>query len=1055
MPVGERSRPRRLGPMLAAVVLLSTLVALSALDVAPRALVWEQAHRLLAALIGLVVSFRSWQVARDRVRAVRGWIALGFVIWAGAEGLRLGSLATPDSPLLTLSTVLAACVTVGAAGAYVANLRGKLSDREQLAVYLEAATVCAAITGVLIALVGERALAQPASLPPLIQGALFLNILGATLILDLAVRAELRLRGAYVILLGLALVGGGFVGSSVIAAGTSIAGGTWMFGALISAGVLVVAAGTATWTDREDDRSGYMQVGQGVRGLLPLTTVALSPLLLFEAQDDVGHTLVRLALNLVVGAMMVTAIARQTVLLSERGMVVRSLRNALAYAERRTQQIAGVGRAGRILARAGPTDRALKAIVDLLHERFGYEHVAVYTSDGVDLRRGASRGFADPDGAFDGAGGIVGRVVRTRRPELVPDVRSDPDYRLGAPGVRSEICVPLIADGEFLGILDVESTADIPLDDTDLAAVVAVADQLAGAIALGTERLRLVQEKDFTSAVLDTVGALVIVCDPDDRIVRYNQACADTSGYTMAELATHPSFDFLVPPEAVDLVRTARQDLLHGRSTAIENDWVCRDGSRRRISWSNTAVLDEVGALRYSIASGVDITERQRLAEQLAHRALHDPLTGLANRTLLMDRVAHALMPSRKANLIALLFLDLDDFKAVNDTLGHVVGDRVLIEVGARLQAVLRARDTAARIGGDEFAVLLEDLDDVEGARIVADRIAVALTEPLRLESGDLHVTASVGIATSLDELGGAEDLLRNADLAMYWDKSHGSGHSTVFEPAMFETAVARRDLEQGLWRALELDQFVVLFQPVVDLATGQHVGAEALVRWQHPERGLLGPCEFVTLAEETGQIIQIGQFVLEESCRRAAAWRLASDAPGWVSVNLSGRQFQDERLVEAIERALRASGLPPERLVLELTESNLMHDTPQTMDQLHRINGLGVRIAIDDFGTGYSSLSYLRQFPVDILKIDGSFVETIAIDPTQTAFVSAIVALGESLDLEMIAEGIETGDQARALRGIGCKTGQGYFYARPMPVSELDQCVSSAAVPAGAGLPR
>jgi diguanylate cyclase (GGDEF)-like protein/PAS domain S-box-containing protein len=832
------------------------------------------------------------------------------------------------------------------------------------------------------------------------------------------------------------MLGAGFVGRAAHV--DPQRGAPWLFGALVSAGVLVVALGTASFNDRVDPSRRYAQLAAGLRGLLPLSAIALSPLLLLVAQQPGTAMWMVLTLDAAVGVMVITAVVRQTVLLGDRNVALRRHRDALAEAEKRTQQIEGVEAVGRILASTGPTQAALDSVVTLLFERFGYEFVALYLWDGSVLRHGATRGYDDPFPSFDGTTGIVGRVMRTRRAEFVPDVRLDPDYLEGAPGVRSEICAPLIAEGEFLGTLDVGSTALDPLDVTDLVAVVTVADQLAGAIALGSERQRLVQEKDFIAAVIDTVGVVVIVCDGEGRVVRFNEACAEVSGYTTAELRTHRTFDFLVAPGELEGVHAKLAALRRDQpAVSHENDWVRKDGSHRRLSWSNTAVIDDRGVPRYTIATGVDITARKRLEEQLAHRALHDPLTGLPNRTLLMDRIEQALAPGRVRNLVGLLFLDVDDFKGINDTLGHATGDRVLNEVGARLRASLRPQDTAARVGGDEFAVLLGDLADPREAMVVADRIAAALTVPIAIESGDLHVTASIGVATSAGEVDGAETLLRSADLAMYWVKSHGPGGSTVFEPKMYNAAVERRELESGLRAALDQDQLVVHYQPVIDLRTGARVGAEALLRWRHPERGLLSPNEFLLLAEETGHIIPMGRYVLQEACREARRWQLPGGAQGWVGVNLSARQFQHQGVVEDVEQALRGADLAPDRLVLELTESLLMRDTPDTVARLRRLKQLGVRVAVDDFGTGYSSLSYLRRFPVDILKIDRSFIGGIADDPKQSAFVRAIIALGQSLNLRMVAEGVETAAQRDELREIGCEEGQGDFFAATMAADD------------------
>jgi diguanylate cyclase (GGDEF)-like protein len=426
---------------------------------------------------------------------------------------------------------------------------------------------------------------------------------------------------------------------------------------------------------------------------------------------------------------------------------------------------------------------------------------------------------------------------------------------------------------------------------------------------------------------------------------------------------------------------------------------------------------------------------------ELRHQAFHDPLTNLANRALFRDRVAHSLERSTRAlDSIAVLLLDLDGFKAVNDSYGHAAGDRLLVLVADRLRACVRPSETVARLGGDEFAVLVEDVEDPSEPARVAERVLGALRDAFPVEGRELFIHASVGIAVSAFGTVSADDLLRDADLAMYMAKNRGRNRYELFEPSMHGAAVRRLELEADLRRAVQRDEFVVHYQPIVGLDRPGVARVEALVRWDHPERGMVPPADFIGVAEETGLVIPLGWSVLAEACREAATWppRWGGGAPVGVTVNLSGRQLLDAALPEGVGALLRQSGLPPERLTLEITESVLLEDAEGTIARLHQLKELGVLLAIDDFGTGYSSLSYLARFPVDILKIDRSFVAGIARGAEESALARAIVKLGRTFRLQTVAEGVEDVAQAERLAAMGCDQAQGFHFARPMTAVEL-----------------
>ena len=424
--------------------------------------------------------------------------------------------------------------------------------------------------------------------------------------------------------------------------------------------------------------------------------------------------------------------------------------------------------------------------------------------------------------------------------------------------------------------------------------------------------------------------------------------------------------------------------------------------------------------------------------------ALKDALTGLANRTLFQDRVEHALMRAqRNPGVVAVLFADLDGFKDVNDTLGHAVGDEVLAAVAQRLQASFRAADTAARLGGDEFAVLLEDLDDPQGAVALVERFLEELARPFVLGTGTLTVRASIGIALNRAGTDAAE-LLRNADLAMYTAKAAGRDRYQLFEDGMHAAVVQRVQLEQELERTVAQGELVLHYQPVIALATGRLAGLEALVRWQHPTRGLLGPDEFLPQAEVSGAIVGIGSWVLDEACRQAGRWKARHpEYPLTMAVNLSPRQLFDTDMVDTVDAALARGGLAPSELVLELTESVMVRDTATTLDRLNRLKSLGVGLAIDDFGTGYSSLSYLRSLPFDVLKIDKQFIRGVE-GGDSSAFARAIVKLAQTLGMETVAEGVEEAGQAAELVRLGCTMAQGYYFARPLTVEGVDALLAA-----------
>jgi len=490
----------------------------------------------------------------------------------------------------------------------------------------------------------------------------------------------------------------------------------------------------------------------------------------------------------------------------------------------------------------------------------------------------------------------------------------------------------------------------------------------------------------------------------------------------------------------------AHRSLLEARQPFRDFVYQRRDdyGELRTISISGRPIFDEHGGFRGYRGSGRDITQQRLSEEKIRHMAQHDALTQLPNRLLLQDRIGQAIAKAKRNDeVLALLFIDLDRFKTINDSLGHAIGDRLLQAVGQRLLACTRAADTVARIGGDEFVVLLGDLDRPETARHVAQKVLEALAEPLTLDKHNLQVTPSIGIAAYPADGEEVETLMRNADTAMYHAKQLGRNSFQFFTQALNDAAQQRLQLENDLRHAVERGELVLHYQPQLDLRSGGIVGFEALVRWRHPQRGMVVPSEFIPAAEETGLIGTLGAWVLRAACTQATAWHRAGHSHLQVAVNCSAKQFHEAGFVAVIDGILRETGMPAQRLELEITESVIIHHTEEVNARFQALEDMGVRISIDDFGTGYSSLSYLKRLSIHQLKIDQSFVRDIGSDPNDAAIVGAIVTIAHALGLEVVAEGVETAEQLSFLRGVGCDAAQGYLFSKPLPAEEFGRLLA------------
>jgi diguanylate cyclase (GGDEF)-like protein/PAS domain S-box-containing protein len=554
--------------------------------------------------------------------------------------------------------------------------------------------------------------------------------------------------------------------------------------------------------------------------------------------------------------------------------------------------------------------------------------------------------------------------------------------------------------------------------------------------------------------MLENVKLAALTLDTEGLVTYCNDYLLELLGCNMEELVGSAWFQRWVPAEQCERLQSAFSSNLAAGTAAPHDEYeiVTRDGDRRLVSWSHTVLRGLHGEVVGTASIGADITERKRVEERLAHEALHDSLTGLPNRALFMDRLRSALARARRRDdyRLAVLFLDLDRFKVVNDSLGHLQGDQLLIQVSRRLESCVRPGDTIARLGGDEFTILLEELEQTAEAVHAGTRIRGELAAPFDLAGHEIFVTASVGIALGAARYVHPEDLLRDADTALHSAKAQGKTAQQVFDTPMHERAVAALQLENDLRRALDRDEYRLHYQPIVELAGGRLIGFEALVRWQHPERGLMAPDSFITVAEETGLILPLGDWVLGEALRQLKVWerQVPRSRELALTVNLSSRQFAQPDLVARIGSALRAAGVAAGRLKVEITESLIVQNQDTAADMLRGIKDLGCSVCLDDFGTGYSSLNYLLRFPIDTLKVDRSFLADLGRGSRNSEIVLAVIGLAQRLGLGVIAEGVENERQRAHLVELGCVFGQGFLFSKPLDAERAGTAVEVGEVP-------
>ncbi len=556
----------------------------------------------------------------------------------------------------------------------------------------------------------------------------------------------------------------------------------------------------------------------------------------------------------------------------------------------------------------------------------------------------------------------------------------------------------------------------------------------------------LFEEKERAQVTLNSIGDAVMSTDISGQVTYLNAIAESLTGWSNDEAIGHPLEDVLRIVNGATRETAANPMALAIRENKIvaltpNCILIRRDGVESAIEDSAAPIHDRRGQVTGAVMVFHDVSVARAMILKMSYLAQHDSLTDLPNRVLLNDRLTEAIaLSSRHERKLAVLFLDLDRFKHINDSLGHIVGDRLLQSVGRRLFTCVRSSDTVSRQGGDEFVVLLWEVKHAQDAAVAAEKILQALREPHLIDQHELHITGSIGIVTYPDDGTDAETLMKKADFAMYHAKETGRDSYQFFKSEMNVQAIERQSLEGSLRHAIERQELLLYYQPKINLATGGMTGVEALIRWHHPQRGLVPPGQFIAIAEECGLIVPIGRWVLSEACRQARAWQVAGLPPMCVAINISSVELRAPGFASGVRAILRETGLEPRYLELELTETFLMQDSRSTAEVLKELKEIGVLLALDDFGTGYSSLSYLKRFPIDAVKIDQSFVRDLTTDPDDAGIVTAVIAMGRSLHMRVVAEGVETREQLEILQEHGCPQGQGYYFSRPVPAVEFRQ---------------
>jgi diguanylate cyclase (GGDEF)-like protein/PAS domain S-box-containing protein len=667
--------------------------------------------------------------------------------------------------------------------------------------------------------------------------------------------------------------------------------------------------------------------------------------------------------------------------------------------------------------------------------------------------------------------GPTGRVIRSGHPVACQNMLKDPKF---APwreaalqrGYQSSLVLPLRNNEEVFGTLNIYSAEADAFDTRELELLTELADSLSyGILALRVQQA-LGESEERYRLLAENINDLVCLHQPDGRYLYVSPSCEALLGYHHHELMGQDPYAFFHPDDADRVTQETLAMALKSKPVRNPYAFSHREGAdsvtektngtapklkpvpityRMRQKSGNyiwfetltTPIVDAQGEVVQLQTTSRDVTDRVLAQERLRHEALHDALTGLPNRDLLIERLEYAINRSKRQENyhFAVLFLDLDRFKVINDSLGHLAGDQLLIAIAKKLQFLLRETDLAVRMGGDEFVILLDEIKGIKEAIRATERIFAELRLPLMMGGREIYITTSIGIVFGTKDYVEASHLLRDADIAMYRAKNEGKARYEIFDPEMHRDAIKRLHLENDLRQGIEREEFILYYQPIVELATNQLVGFETLVRWQHPTEGLKSPGDFIAVAEETGLISSLDYWVLRRACQQLASWQTVfpNISTMKVSVNLSAQDLRRHDLLEVVDRVLAETGLPGNSLTLEITESMLIEDVEATINRLRQLKERGIAISIDDFGTGYSSLSYLHRLPVDNLKVDRSFVNQMQEGRRNHQIVETIVTLSEHLKLDTIAEGIETVQQLERLQELGYKFGQGYLFSKPL----------------------
>ena len=639
--------------------------------------------------------------------------------------------------------------------------------------------------------------------------------------------------------------------------------------------------------------------------------------------------------------------------------------------------------------------------------------------------------------------GLAGRVLQTREPLWVPDLRGDsrvsPDVT-GQTGWNSALLGPVLLKGRVIGVIEFIAERIPEPDQQLLDALHALGAQIGNfcARAISLDRLRDSEERYANMVELAAIGISHV--DVDGRFIHVNRQLCEMLGYTREELLTRSVLDVSHPDDRFHTDKE-RVQLQAGEidSFKAEKRYLRKDGTPIWVHLTVAARRAADGRRLHDISIVEDITERREAQSRIQYLATHDEMTGLANRILFNELITRAIARERRRRgRFAVLFIDLDRFKIINDSLGHEAGDQLLKELASRFHAHVRSSDVLARFGGDEFVLLLNDIADRPAASVVARNLLWLTLKPVRVKDQQCRVTASIGIAMYPDDAQDVTTLMKYADMAMYRAKEEGKNNAQFYSPAIGAVSEQRLQIETGLRDALAHDALSLHYQPKVDIRTREIRGVEALLRWSHPELGVVSPAQFVAVAEECGLIVPLGHWALRTACTQMVSWMRQGLPPISMAVNLSPRQFSDPNLVESIRRVLDETGMAPTLLELEITESVMLTDIDSAVEKVTAIRDLGVRLAIDDFGTGYSSLAQLKRFPIDALKIDRSFIRGIPTDKDDMAIAEAILSLGKTLGVTIVAEGVETDAQQAFLNKHACHEMQGFHFSRPIPAEEF-----------------